>query len=424
MADPADSLDCYLVGGAVRDQLLGLDVTERDWVVVGATPRIMIELGFGAVGKDFPVFLHPLTNEEYALARMERKTGPGYRGFSVHSTPGVTLQEDLLRRDLTINAMARDRDGMLIDPHGGQADIEQRILRHVSPAFTEDPVRVLRVARFAARFATQGFTIAPETMELMRSIVNSGEADALVAERVWAELHRALLTKTPSRFIEILRKCNALARVFSEIDALFGVPQPERYHPEIDTGVHTLMVLDQATRLSDDAKVRYAALVHDLGKALTPKDQWPKHIGHEKTGLEAIKAMGERLRVPKDYTTLALKVCRFHLKMNRLSELKADTVLKLLEELDTFRNAKMLEQFALACEADARGREGKSGIDYPFGDLLKKYHAAANSVDISDVVAQTSDGAVIGAKLRGRRLIAITEVKKNERATLQRQLNK
>ncbi|MDH3695095.1 MAG: multifunctional CCA addition/repair protein, partial [Gammaproteobacteria bacterium] len=396
MADPTNSLNCYLVGGAVRDQLLGLDVTERDWVVVGATPRSMIELGFQSVGKDFPVFLHPLTNEEYALARTERKTAPGYRGFEVHSTPDVTLEQDLLRRDLTINAMARDREGKLIDPNGGQADIEKHTLRHVSAAFAEDPVRVLRVARFAARFASLGFQVADETIELMRAMVDSGEVNSLVAERVWAELHRALLTEMPTRFIEVLRDCGALARIFPEIDALFGVPQPEQHHPEIDTGIHTLMVLEQATRLSNDAQVRYAALVHDLGKALTPKEELPKHLGHEKTGLEPIRKMGARLRVPKNFTALALKVCRSHLKMHRVLELKSGTVLKLLEELDAFRNPKILGQFSLACEADARGRKGKSEIDYPSDDLLHKYFAAAITVDISDVVAETTDGSIIG----------------------------
>ena len=388
---------------------------ERDWVVVGATPRTMIELGFQSVGKDFPVFLHPLTNEEYALARTERKTAPGYRGFDVHSTPDVTLEQDLLRRDLTINAIAQDREGKLVDPHGGQADIEKRALRHVSAAFAEDPVRILRVARFAARFAPLGFKVANKTMELMRVMVNTGEVDALVAERVWAELHRALLTEMPTRFIETLRECGALARIFPEIDALFGVPQPEHYHPEIDSGIHTLMVLEQAARLSDDARVRYAALAHDLGKALTPENELPKHIGHEKTGLEPIRKMGARLRAPKDFTSLALKVCRSHLKMHRLQELKPGTVLKLLEELDAFRNPNIIDRFSLACEADARGRKDRSEIDYPSGDLLYKYFSAAKTVDISDVVLETSDGAVIGARLRERRLQAISEVKKIDR---------
>ncbi|HEY8540030.1 MAG TPA: multifunctional CCA addition/repair protein, partial [Steroidobacteraceae bacterium] len=338
-------MEIYLVGGAVRDELLGLPVRERDWVVVGAEPQELLDRGFRPVGKDFPVFLHPETNEEYALARTERKTGPGYRGFETRFSPDVTLEQDLERRDLTINAIAKDPEtGKLIDPFGGERDLRDRVLRHVSPAFVEDPVRVLRVARFAARFAPLGFTVAPETIELMRQIAASGELDALVPERVWLELHKTLQMPAPWRFFEVLRDANALAVIFPEIDALFGVPQPEQWHPEIDSGLHTMMVLEQACRLSPDPIVRFAALVHDLGKGTTPKDEWPRHVAHEHRGVPLIEQLCARLRVPNAFRDLAILVGRHHLVMHKADQLRPGTMLELLEHLDAFRRPERVEQ--------------------------------------------------------------------------------
>ena len=358
-------MQIYLVGGAVRDKLLGLEVKDRDYVVVGATPEDMVAQGFRPVGADFPVFLHPETKEEYALARTERKTGRGYKGFTVYAAPDVTLEDDLRRRDLTINAMAEAPDGALIDPFGGAEDLRNGVLRHVSDAFSEDPVRILRVARFAARFADMGagdsepcFKVADATNALMQRMVADGEVDALVAERVWAELERALATVRPSIFFQVLRACGALDRLFPEIAALFGVPQPPKHHPEIDTGVHVMLVIDQAARLSPDTRVRFAALMHDLGKGTTPPADWPRHIGHEAAGTKLVTEFCRRLRVPNDYRDLGLLVARYHTHCHRAAELKPTTLLDTLEALDAFRRPERVEMFVLACEADARGRTG------------------------------------------------------------------
>ncbi|MGZ8975796.1 multifunctional CCA addition/repair protein, partial [Methylomagnum sp.] len=330
-------MKAYLVGGAVRDALLGRPVKERDWVVVGETPDSMTARGFRPVGKDFPVFLHPKTKEEYALARTERKTAPGYRGFVVHAEPDVSLEQDLLRRDLTINAIAQDEDGGLIDPHGGAQDLAGRVLRHVSPAFAEDPVRILRLARFAARYAPLGFQVAEETRELMRAMIEAGEVDALVPERVFAELAKALSEPTPGEFFTVLRECGALARLFPEIDRLFGVPQPPQHHPEVDTGVHTLLVLAEAVKLSEDPAVRFAALTHDLGKGLTDPALWPRHHGHEKAGLSALDVLCDRLKVPNNYRKLAERVMRYHGHCHRALELRPGKVVDLLQRLEAFR---------------------------------------------------------------------------------------
>jgi len=396
----------YLVGGAVRDTLLGLEPKERDWVVVGATPKQLESQGYKQVGKDFPVFLHPKTREEYALARTERKTAAGYYGFAIHATPDVTLEEDLLRRDLTINAIAQTADGQLIDPFDGQQDLANKRLRHVSPAFSEDPVRILRVARFAARFAHLGFTVAPETNELMQNMVNAGEADALVAERVWTETERALGEKNPARFFEVLRECGALKKLFPEIDCLFGVPQPEKHHPEIDTGIHTLMVLTQAARLSPNTRVRFAALVHDLGKGTTPKDQWPKHIAHEERGVPLVERLCQRLRAPKNYRELAVAVTRYHLHYHRAAELKPVTLLKLFNAVDAFRRPERFELFILACEADSRGRTGFEDAHFDQPDILRRTRDAAAAVTAKELTGEFT-GAAIGEELERLRTQAI-----------------
>ncbi len=399
-------MEIYLVGGAVRDTLLGIEPKERDWVVVGATPEQLKAQGYKQVGKDFPVFLHPKTHEEYALARTERKTAPGYHGFSMHAAPDVTLEEDLLRRDLTINAIAQTASGQLIDPFNGQQDLADKLLRHVSPAFSEDPVRILRVARFAARFAHLGFTIAPETGELMRDMVNAGEVDALVAERVWTETERALGEKKPARFFEVLRDCGALEKLFPEIERLFGVPQPEKHHPEIDTGLHTLMVLTQAARLSPDTRVRFAALVHDLGKGATPKDQWPKHIAHEERGVPLVEDLCQRLRVPKSYRELAVAVTRYHLHYHRAAELKPATLLKLFGALDAFRRPERFELFILACEADSRGRTGFENAHFDQPGILRRTRDAAAAVTAKTLTGKLA-GAAIGEELNRLRKQAI-----------------
>ena len=401
-------MQIYLVGGAVRDELLGLPARERDWVVVGARPEELLAQGFKAVGKDFPVFLHPQTGEEYALARTERKTGPGYRGFETLFAPDVTLEQDLERRDLTINAIAKDPDsGALIDPFGGQRDLDDRTLRHVSPAFVEDPVRVLRVARFAARFAQLGFRVAAETLSLMREIAARGELDALVSERVWQETQRALEMPTPARFFEVLRDTNALPVIFPELHALFGVPQPERWHPEIDSGVHTLMVLEQAAKLSADPVVRFAALTHDLGKGTTPPSEWPRHIAHEQRGVALIEKLCDRLRIPNAYRELAVLVSRYHLDAHRVTELRDTTLLELLERLDAFRRAARFEQWVLACEADARGRKGLENRDYSQADYLRRARKAAASVTLDATELDGLDGPKIAEKLRKARLAAL-----------------
>ncbi len=377
----------YLVGGAVRDRLLGFDKSDRDWVVVGARVEDMLAEGFTQVGSDFPVFLHPKTKEEYALARTERKTAPGYTGFSFTADPSVTLEEDLSRRDLTINAIAQDDDGALIDPYDGAQDIKLRLLRHVSPAFTEDPLRVLRVARFAARFANKGFKVAPETMTLMQELSASGELSHLVAERIWQETEKALNTQSPAVYFQTLRECGALAIIMPEIDSLFGVPQTAQYHPEIDTGVHVMMCMEQAARLSDDPVVRFATLLHDLGKGVTPKEKWPRHIGHEQLGLPLIDQFCTRLRVPKKYRAMARIVSQYHTHCHRAQELRADTMLRLLESLDAFRRPAQVEQFVLACEADSRGRKGFEDREYPQAEIVRQALAAARSVDIREVLS-------------------------------------
>jgi len=401
-------MDIYLVGGAVRDKLLGRPFTERDYVVVGAAPDDLLALGYRPVGKDFPVFLHPKSGEQYALARTERKTGPGYYGFATRFSPDVTLEEDLARRDLTINAMAERADGTVLDPYGGQRDLEARLLRHVSPAFVEDPLRVLRVARFAARLAPLGFTVADETLHLMREIVAAGEMRALVPERVWVETERALGEDTPAVYFEVLRACGALAEVFPEVDALFGVPQPPKWHPEIDTGVHTLQVLDVAASLSRDTTVRFAALVHDVGKALTPRDQWPSHFGHEATGAKLIEKMAERLRVPTEHRDLAVLVARHHARVHRVGEQRPGTILELLEMTDAFRRGERFERFLLACESDARGRGPElRAAPYPQASQLRSALAAASAVKLPPEILEKEKGPIIAERLRAARITAI-----------------
>ena len=402
------------MGGAVRDALLGRPVSERDWVVVGATPDALREQGFRQVGKDFPVFLHPETGEEYALARTERKVAPGYHGFTVHAAPDVSLEDDLARRDLTINAMARDAAGNVIDPHGGRRDLDERILRHVSAAFVEDPLRVLRVARFHARLADMGFTVAPETLDLMREIAQSGELEALRPERTWQETDKALAEQAPDRYFTTLRDCDALARVFPEIEALFGVPQPARWHPEIDTGVHTLMVLAVAARLSTDSAVRFAALTHDLGKARTPAEILPKHRGHEERSVEIIGELCARLPVPRRYRELAVAVARYHGIIHRAAELKASTLLKVIEATDGFRRPERFADLLLACEADARGRTGLEDSPYPLRERLLAALRTAARVDTADLAGL--EGPAAGQRLRESRLAAIKSVLNTERA--------
>ncbi len=400
----------YQVGGAVRDKLLGLPVKDHDWVVVGATPQQLLDQGYKQVGKDFPVFLHPHTKEEYALARTERKTGPGYTGFSFHAAPDVTLEDDLIRRDLTINALAMGPDGEIIDPFGGQQDLAAKKLRHVSDAFAEDPVRILRVARFYSRYAAQGFTIADETIELMRNMVANGEVDALVAERVWTETQRALEEKQPSHFFLALRACGALARLYPEIDALFGVPQPEKHHPEIDAGVHTMMVLTQAARLSSDAKVRFAALLHDLGKGTTPPAQWPRHIGHEKRSADLAKQLCERIKAPKEYRELAQLCAQYHTHSHRALALKSSTIADTLQAIDAFRRPQRFEDFLLCCMADSRGRTGFEDIAYPQADFLRQCQQAAIAIDARALAQAGFKGARLGQELRRQRISAIANI--------------
>jgi tRNA nucleotidyltransferase (CCA-adding enzyme) len=448
----------YLVGGAVRDKLLGLPVQDRDYVVVGATPEQMVARGFKPVGADFPVFLHPETKEEYALARTERKSGHGYKGFTVYSAPDVTLEDDLRRRDLSINAMAEDEAGNLIDPYGGADDLRRGVLRHVSPAFAEDPVRILRVARFAARFAdgtddcmdaggrampgavaearaacrngsptrsarssshvtgrgggfaARNFHVAPATLALMRAMVASGEVDHLVAERVWEELRRALGEATPSRFFEVLRECGALARLFPEIEALFGVPQPEKHHPEVDTGVHILLVLDAAARLTTDTRARFAALMHDLGKGTTPKAEWPQHIGHEDRGAQLVREFCERLRVPNEYRDLAVIAARFHGHCHKVMELRAATLVDTFEAMDLFRRPERAALFVLACEADFRGRTGLDEQPYPQAGQFLRAFGAARGVDTAALAAGEKNGPEIGMKIRAARIGAVRQV--------------
>lgn len=391
----------HAVGGAVRDRLLGRPVKDRDFVVVGATPEDMARLGFRPVGKDFPVFLHPETQEEYALARTERKTARGYKGFAVYSAPDVTLDEDLLRRDLTINAIAEAEDGELIDPYGGQRDLEARVLRHVSPAFVEDPVRILRLARFAARFPE--FTVAPETLALMREMVGNGEVDALVSERVWQELARGLMEARPSRMLEVLRDCGALARLLPEADCLFGVPQNPASHPEVDTGRHLLHVLNATAEAGDGLPVRFAALCHDLGKCLTPRERWPDHTGHEEAALPLIRALCERLRVPTECKELALTTARWHGQAHRADRLDAEALLNVLEGTDAFRRPERFTDFLRACLADFRGRPGYASRPYPQADILRRALAAAQSIDAGAIAARAPRDSIPTAIHAARR---------------------
>ena len=406
----------YLVGGAVRDKLLGYPFHEKDWVVVGATPEIMEQQGFVPVGKDFPVFLHPKTKEEYALARTERKTGRGYAGFSFYCGEEVSLEEDLIRRDLTINAMAEDENGTLIDPYGGQADLLDKKLRHVSDAFLEDPVRILRVARFAARYHHLGFCVAEDTLALMRTMVTNGEVDHLVTERVWKETQRALGEPAPEIFIQALRDCGALARLFPEVDALFGVPQTAAHHPEVDTGVHTLMSLQQAAIMTSDICVRFATLLHDLGKGTTPEEEWPRHIAHEERSLKLVKNLCDRIGAPKDYKELALIVAQWHTHCHRALELKPSTLLKVFQKTDAFRRRDRFEQFLICCEADARGRTGLESRDYPQTNYFREALTLCQGINIKDISARGFTGKDFGDELNRLRLDILTDYKNSTKA--------
>jgi tRNA nucleotidyltransferase (CCA-adding enzyme) len=392
-------MQTYIVGGAVRDALLGLPVNDRDWVVVGASPQQLIAAGFLPVGKDFPVFLHPQTKEEYALARTERKTAAGYHGFVFHAEPNVTLEQDLARRDLTINAMAQDPQGRVVDPFNGRRDLQSRVLRHVTAAFREDPVRILRLARFAARFAD--FSVAPETMQLMREMVESGEVDALVAERVWQELARGLMEGKPSRMFEVLRECGALAKLLPEVDRLWGVPQRADYHPEVDTGVHLMMVLDMSARLNAPLPVRFACLTHDLGKGTTPADVLPRHTGHEKRSADLLRNVCDRLRVPTECRELADVVAREHGNIHRCMDIGAAALVRLLERCDAFRKPQRFEQVLLACECDARGRGGKEEDAYPPRERLMAALAAAQSVATHEIAELAQSRGVKGPEIGG-----------------------
>ncbi|HEY0817976.1 MAG TPA: multifunctional CCA addition/repair protein [Rhizobacter sp.] len=399
----------YMVGGAVRDALLGLPVNDHDWVAVGATPEEMVAAGYTPVGRDFPVFLHPQTKEEVALARTERKSAPGYRGFTVHADPGVTLEDDLMRRDLTINAMARDADGTLIDPYHGQRDLQAKVLRHVSPAFAEDPVRILRLARFAARFAD--FTVADETVALMRTMVAAGEVDALVPERVWQELSRGLMEHRPSRMFEVLRQCGALARLLPEVDRLWGVPQPAAHHPEVDTGVHLMLVLDMAAQMQAPLTVRFACLGHDLGKGTTPAEMLPRHLAHEARSVKLVEAMCERLRVPTDCRELAVVVAREHGNVHRSGDLDAAAVMRLLDRCDAWRRPQRFAELLFACECDARGRTGLEDRPYPQRERLQRALDAALAVNTAEVSAEALargwKGHAIGDAIRHARQAAL-----------------
>ena len=400
----------YLVGGAVRDLLLNYPVSERDWVVVGATPAELLSQGYKQVGRDFPVFLHPESGEEYALARTERKQGHGYTGFVVHCEPSVTLEQDLLRRDLTINAMAMDADGAIIDPHGGQRDLEARLLRHVSDAFVEDPLRVLRTARFAARYAHLGFRVSDDTRALISDIVAAGELAHLAVERVWTELERALGERDPQVFVRVLRDSGALAALLPEVDVLFGIPQPPKHHPEIDTGEHVLMALEQAAGMGADSEARFAVLLHDVGKGLTPAAELPRHIAHEQRGLKLVETICTRLRAPTRFRELALAVCRSHLLCHTALQLRGATLLKLLHSTDALRRPERFEAFLLACEADARGRLGREDRPYPQADYLRRALATAQTVSAAEFAGEQLDGKQLGEAIsreRTRRLEAL-----------------
>lgn len=406
----------YLVGGAVRDALLNLPVKDKDWVVVGATPEAMLSEGYEQVGRDFPVFLHPVTHEEYALARTERKNGSGYTGFVCYSAPDVTLEQDLARRDLTVNAIAQDENGNLVDPYHGREDIQQRQLRHVSAAFNEDPLRVLRVARFAARFAHLGFSVADETLALMRSMAASGELDTLTPERVWKETERALQTHSPQVYFQVLRDCGALAVLFPELDNLYGVPAPAKWHPEIDTGVHTLMTLAIAAQLSDDVAVRFATLFHDVGKALTPPEKWPSHHGHGLAGVPLVAGVCQRLRVPNAIRDLALLVTEFHDVVHTISRQPAEALVALFDRLDAWRKPQRIEQIALTSEADARGRTGFENNAYPQGDYLRQAYDIVLNVSTKEVVAAGYKGAEVREELTRRRVAALGRWQEEQQA--------
>ncbi len=402
----------YLVGGSVRDELLGLTVKDHDYVVVGTTPEAMVQLGYRPVGKDFPVFLHPQTHEQYALARTERKVSRGYKGFDVYTSSKITLQEDLARRDLTINALAKDKDGNIIDPFNGIADLEAGLLRHISPAFSEDPVRILRTARFAARF---GFQIAPETLALMKEMVHNGEVDALVPERVWQEIARGLMENRPSRMFYMLRECGALARIMPEVNVLFGVPQPPKHHPEIDTGVHIMMAIDHAASKNYSLPVRFATLTHDLGKGTTPPEEWPRHIGHEARSVQLTQDLCERIKIPKDERNLALLVAKFHGDVHRAGELKPATIANMLQAVDAYRKPARFKEFLLACSCDFHGRPGYAQKPYPQAERLNNALTAANRVNAGEIAASlnktelhaTDLSTAINTKIREARIASI-----------------
>jgi len=401
----------YLVGGAVRDQLLNLPVKDRDWVVVGATPETLLQQGYQQVGKDFPVFLHPDTHEEYALARTERKSGSGYTGFTCYAAPDVTLEDDLQRRDLTINAIAYSAKGEYIDPYHGIDDIHAKLLRHVSDAFSEDPLRVLRVARFAARFAPLGFTIAPETMSLMQEMTNSGELNALTAERVWKETEKALHSQAPQVYFEILHQCGALKILFPEINALFGVPAPKKWHPEIDTGIHTMMVLAMASRLTDDIAVRFSALCHDLGKGVTPVENWPHHHGHGPAGVPLVEALCQRYRIPNQIRDLAKLAAKYHDHLHRIEKMRPSKIIRLFDAIDAWRKPERIDQLAIISEADARGRQGAENLPYPQGIFFRQAFKIANQVDVKSIVSRGLKGSAIREALTKQREVAIIEWK-------------
>ncbi|MBQ0732226.1 MAG: multifunctional CCA addition/repair protein [Oleispira antarctica] len=407
-------MQTYLVGGAVRDSLLNIAIKDKDWVVVGSTPAELINLGYSQVGADFPVFLHPKTKEEYALARTERKSGSGYQGFNCDFNPDITLEEDLLRRDLTVNAMAQNDDGSIVDPYNGQRDIKEKKLRHVSDAFSEDPLRVLRVARFAARFAHLGFTIADETIELMRDIANSGELALLTPERVWQETERALGESQPWVYFQALRDCNALAIIFPELDNLFGIPQPEKHHPEIDCGIHTLMVLEQASKLSSDINVRWASLLHDLGKGLTREEILPSHHGHEQSGEKLVIKLNNRLKTPNEFKDLSRLVCVYHTHVHRAFELKPQTLLKFFNNIDLWRKPERLPQILLACKADSRGRTGFEDVEYTQVEYITEVAEACIAVTATQFVAQGIQGKAIGEAIAIKRLDVIKQFAKNK----------
>jgi len=421
--DQTSQLDTYLVGGAVRDKLLARAVKDNDYVVIGATIEEMLSLGFTQVGKDFPVFLHPQTKDEYALARTERKQGQGYTGFICDTSSKVTLEEDLLRRDLTINAMAMiptnsDENPKIIDPYNGQADLGNRILRHVSSAFIEDPLRVLRVARFAARYYNYGFKIADETLQLMTKISNSGELATLSGERVWQEMHSSLADQYPEVFFQVLRRCDALIKIWPELDALWGVPNPAKWHPEICSGIHTMMVLQQAVKLSPKTSIRFAAVCHDLGKSLTLEKHWPSHQGHEKSGLALVEKICQQLKVPKDHKTLALKVCEFHLHCHKAFELKASTIVKLFNSLDVWRKPEEFSDFLITCEADFRGRLHNENKPYPQVDYLNTAFQAALNVTAKEFIRQGIKGAEIKEAINNKRINVIKEIKQQQKSDI------